>query len=76
MSRHWKADEDRTLWLPADEQVRPAVPSWPKGATAGLVLVASGCLAVGALLYRVAGPRDVFEKNAVDWSKAEMPQGE
>ena len=62
--------------MPADEQVRPAAPSWPKGATAGLVLVAAGCLAVGALLYRGAGPRDVFEENAVDWSKAGMPQAE
>ena len=55
MSRHWN---------PQDELARvgkaQAKPRWPKGATAGLVLVAAGCLGLALVLYRVAGPRDVF----------------
>lgn len=75
MSKHWNPDEeladrsclqqdlDRELaWLKAaDETSRPAKAPWPEGATAGLLLVAASCLAVGALLYQFAGPRDVIE---------------
>ena len=33
-------------------------------------MIAAGCLALGALLYRVAGPRVVIEQNAaVDWNQ-------
>ena len=35
-------------------------PRWPEGATAGLLLVAAACIGLAALLYHVAGPRDVF----------------
>lgn len=50
---------------PPAERSWPAEKSWPEGATAGLLLVAAGCLALGALLYRVAGPRDVVGEEAV-----------
>lgn len=80
MSRHWQPDEDRTRWSRADECARPdgAVPAvkaeWPKGATAGLLLVASGCLAIAALVYKAAGPRDAIEKNsAIDWNTVDLP---
>ena len=33
---------------------------WPAGATAGLIVVAAACVGIAALLYKVAGPRDVF----------------
>jgi hypothetical protein len=55
MSRHWKP----TGGL---ERVRDAgaKPRWPEGATAGLVLIAAGCIGLAVVLYKVAGPRDVF----------------
>ena len=63
MSRHWKPDGDPDRWTRADGH------AWPEGATAGLLLVAAGCLLVGALVYKATGPRDFIEKNAADWSK-------
>ena len=55
-----------------DGTAAPAGRSWPEGATAGLLLVMAGCLAFGALLYRVAGPRDVVgEEAAIEVSGAE-----
>jgi hypothetical protein len=57
MSRHWKPDSERTLLAPARTGR-----SWPAGATAGLLLVAATCLGIAAVLYHVAGPRDVFEE--------------
>jgi hypothetical protein len=51
-------------WSPENEVARVREPrvreSWPAGATVGLVLVAAACLAVGVVLYQVAGPRDSF----------------
>lgn len=51
-------------WNPEDELARvagrAAKPRWPEGATAGLLLLAAGCVGFAMLLYRVAGPRDVF----------------
>ena len=51
-------------WNPQDEiarvrEERPAS-AWPQGATVGLLLVAGACIGFAALLYQVAGPRDVF----------------
>ena len=70
MSRHWKPDGERTRWTRADGYAPSAGGSWPQGATAGLLMIAAGCLALGALLYRVAGPRVVIEQNAaVDWNQ-------
>jgi hypothetical protein len=55
MAKHWNPEGD----LARMREVR-AKPRWPEGATAGLVLVAAGCLGLAVLLYQVAGPRDVF----------------
>jgi hypothetical protein len=41
----------------------PSAKAWPRGATVGLLMVAAGCLAVAALLYRAAGPRVIVERN-------------
>jgi len=40
-------------------EVRKRKP-WPAGATAGVLLVAAGCVSAALLLYKLAGPRDVF----------------
>ena len=41
--------------------------SWPEGATAGLLLIACACFGLSAMLYHIAGPRDVFaESEAYD----------
>lgn len=53
--KHWKPDEELARAVP----VRPRK-TWPAGATAGLALVAAGCIGFAALLYKLAGPRDVF----------------
>jgi len=55
MSRHWIPDEDVA-------RVRAATPRrrWPEGATAGVTLVALSCVGLAVLLYRLAGPRDIF----------------
>ena len=53
--KHWKPDEDLARAIPA-----PTRKPWPAGAIAGLVVVAVGCAGVAALLYKVAGPRDIF----------------
>jgi len=45
-------------WNPRRE-ARPKA-HWPEGATAGLLFVAVACVGVAALLYKVAGPRDIF----------------
>lgn len=55
MSRHWNPQADFARVAEAQPK-----PRWPKGATVGLVLVAAGCIGIAAILYRVAGPRDVF----------------
>lgn len=55
MSRHWNPDE-------AIARTRAATPKqrWPEGATAGVALVAVSCLALAVLLYKLAGPRNIF----------------
>ena len=55
MTKPWKPDRELT-------RVRKAKPKahWPEGATAGLLFVAVACVGVAAVLYKVAGPRDVF----------------
>jgi hypothetical protein len=58
MSRHWKP-ETHVARVPARQK------SWPEGATAGLLLVAAACFGVALIVYQVAGPRDVFEEDAV-----------
>jgi hypothetical protein len=61
VSKHWNPDEELASRIAAEELARAQKRSWPEGATAGLLLVAASCLAVGALLYQFAGPRDVIE---------------
>lgn len=61
MSRHWKPEGAIARIVPASERGRQR---WPRGATAGLLLVAAACLGVAVALYQVAGPRDVFEEPA------------
>lgn len=58
MSKHWQPGDGRR-WIAADESARTRK-GWPKGATAGLVLVAVSCAGLAVLLYQLAGPRDVF----------------
>ena len=64
MSRHWNPDEELARGIVAEEFARAQKRAWPQGATAGLVLVAALCLAVGVTLYQFAGPRDVVEEGA------------
>lgn len=63
MSKHWKPDAEIARWTGADDSSRPRKAAWPAGATAGLMLVAAACLAVGALFYQVAGPRNPIEED-------------
>ena len=74
VSKHWNPDHEIARWTQVDGYSPPAMPpaktSWPRGATAGLVLVAAACLTVGVILYAVAGPREVVDENAaIDWDK-------
>ena len=55
MSKHWNPENE--LRRLREERVRP---EWPEGATAGLAMLAAACIGVAALLYHVAGPRDVI----------------
>jgi hypothetical protein len=64
MSRYWDPDEELARSIAAEELARAQKRRWPQGAVAGLVLVAVSCLALGAVLYQVAGPRDVVEGDA------------
>jgi hypothetical protein len=56
--KHWKLDEAMPRAVPV--RARPRAHSWPRGATAGVALVALCCVSLGVLLYQLAGPRDVF----------------
>jgi hypothetical protein len=55
MSRHWKPDAEV-------DRVRKArvTQRWPEGAAVGLTMVAVACAGMVLVLYRMAGPRDVF----------------
>jgi hypothetical protein len=55
MSKHWNPEDELALGREPRAKAR-----WPEGATAGLVMLGVGCFAIGMLLYRLAGPRDVF----------------
>ena len=59
MSKHWAPQGESDGWTPAEAKARPKQ-HWPQGATAGRVLVAIACVALGMLFYQLAGPRDVF----------------
>ena len=55
VSKHWSPENEIA-------RIRKArvTHSWPAGATVGVVLVAAACLAVGVVVYQMAGPRDSF----------------
>jgi hypothetical protein len=55
MSKHWNPQAEV-----ARVRKPPVKHSWPASATVGVVLVAAACLAVGVIVYQVAGPRDSF----------------
>ena len=56
MSRHWNP-EDELARVRSDAETKLR---WPDGATVGVALVAAACLGTAVLLYKLAGPRDVF----------------
>lgn len=64
MSRHWSPDDELARSIAAEEVARLQKRPWPRGATAGLLLVATSCLALGLALYQVAGPREVVAEDA------------
>lgn len=55
MSRHWHPDEEL-----AQARSAPERPRLPAGSMVGLVMVAAACAGMAVLLYRLAGPRDIF----------------
>ncbi len=59
MSKHWQPDAALERRTEADSAPRKR-PPWPAGATIGLALVAAACFGLGAAVYLMTGPRDVF----------------
>ena len=57
MSRHWNPKGE----LAHTRGARPKA-QWPEGATAGLIVVAAACVGIAVLLYKVAGPQDLFTR--------------
>jgi hypothetical protein len=55
MSRHWNPDDELTR-----PRRPPARRRLPAESITVLALVAAACLATAVLLYRLAGPRDIF----------------
>jgi len=55
MSRHWNPGEDLGRAREAQPRNR-----WPEGATAGVTAVAIACAGLALILYKLAGPRDIF----------------
>ena len=55
MSRHWNPDEELALARSA-----PARPRLPAASVVGLAMTAAACVGLAVLLYRLAGPRDIF----------------
>jgi hypothetical protein len=55
MSAHWNPEDELNRVRPT-----PARPHIPAGSAVGLAVVAATCLSVAVLLYRLAGPRDIF----------------
>lgn len=62
MSRHWNPEEELARFG-AEETVPRGERAWPDGATAGLLMVSVCCLALGAVIYQFAGPRDVIDES-------------
>jgi hypothetical protein len=55
MSRHWNPDDD----LARAPRTR-ALPRLPVESIDGLAMVAAACVRTAVLLYKLAGPRDLF----------------
>ena len=55
MSRHWNPDKEV-----ARARRTPTLPRLPVESVIGLAMVAAACLGTAVLLYRLAGPRDIF----------------
>ena len=53
MSKHWNPDEEVTR----ERRTRPRLPA---ESITGLAVVAAACIATAMLLYKLAGPRDIF----------------
>jgi hypothetical protein len=69
VSRHWNPEDD--LAQAREERRRAA---WPHGATAGLALIAVGCIGVAAIAYWAAAPRHSFaDDSAIDWEGLPSP---
>jgi hypothetical protein len=69
VSRHWNP-EGELARVPEARTGR----AWPHGATAGLVLVAAGCIGVAAIAYWAAGPSQRFaDDSAIDWDGLPSP---
>jgi hypothetical protein len=54
VSKHWNPEDDLERIQRSHKRK-----SWPAGATAGLLVVATACVGLGVVLYKVAGPREV-----------------
>jgi len=57
VSKHWHPDEELLLARNAPAQPRPRLPA---ASLVGLAVVAAACVGAAILLYRLAGPRDIF----------------
>jgi hypothetical protein len=55
MSAHWNPHDELARDRPTRD--RPHIPA---ASAVGLAMVAATCLSVAVLLYRLAGPRDIF----------------
>ena len=55
MSRHWNPDEEL-----ARARRTAARRRLPAESITGLAMVAAACVATAVLLYKLAGPRDIF----------------
>lgn len=56
---HWNPEDELASARATTERAR-GKRDWPQGATAGLLMLAAACVGTAVLLYRIAGPRDVF----------------
>lgn len=63
VSKHWHPDKDLTRVVGADDLARARQDRWPQGSTVGIGAIAALCLAVAAILYQAAGPRDIVEES-------------
>ena len=53
MSKHWQPDEELARRTPGRVRL-------PAESITGLAMIAIACVGTAVLLYRLAGPRDIF----------------